>query len=109
MQKMIMVTSYYFRGAVTNNYVEFANKCWRIVRVGGDGSVKIILHNDNKAGAANPCDAANNSASAAFARYSGETYESAFNTNKEDNAYIGFKYGTTRLQIHYECYTCKYK
>ena len=86
--------SYYFRGAVTNNYVEFANKCWRIVRVGGDGSVKIILHNDNKAGAANPCDAANNSASAAFARYSGETYESAFNTNKEDNAYIGFKYGT---------------
>ena len=87
-------TSYYFRGAVTNNYVEFANKCWRIVRVGGDGSVKLILHNDNPTGVANPCDAANNSASAAFARYSGETYESAFNTNKEDNAYIGFKYGT---------------
>ena len=87
-------TSYYFRGAVTNNYVEFANKCWRIVRVGGDGSVKLILHNDNKAGVANPCDAANNSASAAFARYSGETYKSAFNTNYNDNAYVGFKYGT---------------
>ena len=87
-------TSYYFRGAVTNNYVEFANKCWRIVRVGGDGSVKLILHNDNKAGAVNPCDAANNSASAAFARYSGTTYESAFNTNYNDNAYVGFKFGT---------------
>ena len=87
-------TSYYFRGAVTNNYVEFANKCWRIVRVSGDGSVKLILHNDNPTGAANPCDAANNSASAAFARYSGETYESAFNTNNDDNAYVGFKYGT---------------
>ena len=87
-------TSYYFRGAVTNNYVEFANKCWRIVRVSGDGSVKLILHNDNKTGVANPCDAANNSASAAFARYSGETYKSAFNTNYNDNAYIGFKYGT---------------
>ena len=87
-------TSYYFRGAVKNNYVEFANKCWRIVRVGGDGSVKLILHNDNKAGVANPCDAANNSASAAFARYSGETYKSAFNTNYNDNAYVGFKYGT---------------
>ena len=86
--------SYYFRGAVTNNYVEFANKCWRIVRVGGDGSVKLILHNDNKAGVANPCDAANNSASAAFARYSGTTYTSAFNTNYNDNAYVGFKYGT---------------
>ena len=87
-------TSYYFRGAVTNNYVEFANKCWRIVRVGGDGSVKLILHNDNTTGVANPCDAANNSASAAFARYSGETYKSAFNTNSNDNAYVGFKYGT---------------
>ena len=87
-------TSYYFRGAVTNNYVEFANKCWRIVRVGGDGSVKLILHNDNPTGAANPCDAANNSASAAFARYSGTTYKSAFNTNYNDNAYVGFKYGT---------------
>ena len=87
-------TSYYFRGAVTNNYVEFANKCWRIVRVSGDGSVKLILHNDNPTGAANPCDAANNSASAAFARYTGTTYKSAFNANYNDNAYVGFKYGT---------------
>ena len=87
-------TSYYFRGAVTNNYVEFANKCWRIVRVGGDGSVKLILHNDNSAGAANPCDSANNSANAAFARYSGETYKSTFNDDYEDNAYVGFMYGT---------------
>ena len=87
-------TSYYFRGAVKNNYVEFANKCWRIVRVGGDGSVKLILHNDNKAGVANPCDPANNSASAAFARYSDTTYKSKFNPNSNDNAYIGFKYGT---------------
>ena len=93
-------TSYYFRGAVKNNYVEFANKCWRIVRVSGDGSVKLILHNDNPTGAANPCDAANNSASAAFARYSGETYKSAFNTNYNDNAYVGFKYGTASASTY---------
>ena len=86
-------TSYYFRGAVTNNYVEFANKCWRIVRVGGDGSVKLILHNDNPTGVANPCDSANNSDSAAFARYSGTTYISGFNPHDNDNAYVGFKYG----------------
>ena len=87
-------TSYYFRGAVKNNYVEFANKCWRIVRIVGDGSVKLVLHNDNTAGAANPCSSANNSSNAAFARYSGTTYTSAFNTNKNDNAYVGFMYGT---------------
>ena len=87
-------TSYYFRGAVTNNYVEFANKCWRIVRISGDGTVKLILHNDNTVGAANPCSSANNSSNAAFARYSGTTYTSKFNTDYNDNAYIGFKYGT---------------
>ena len=86
--------SYYFRGAVKNNYVEFANKCWRIVRVSGDGSVKLILHNDNTAKAANPCNSANNSRDAAFARYSGTTYKSAFNSSKDDNAYVGFMYGT---------------
>ena len=88
-------TSYYFRGTVKNNYVQFANKCWRIVRVGGDGSVKLILHNDNPTGAVNPCSSANNSTSAAFARYSGTTYKSAFNTSYNDNAYVGFKYGTS--------------
>ena len=87
-------TSYYFRGAVKNNYVEFANKCWRIVRVGGDGSVKLILHNDNTAKAANPCSSANNSTSAAFASYSGTDNVSAFNSSRDDNAYVGFMYGT---------------
>ena len=86
-------TSYYFRGAVKNNYVEFANKCWRIVRITGDGSVKLVLHNDNTAGAANPCSSANNSTDAAFARYSGTTYTSAFNETSDDNAYVGFMYG----------------
>ena len=88
-------TSYYFRGAVKNNYVQFANKCWRIVRIVGDGSVKLVLHNDNTSNAANPCSSANNSTNAAFARYSGKTYKSAFNKNYNDNAYVGFRYGTT--------------
>ena len=87
-------TSYYFRGAVKNNYVQFANKCWRIVRINGDGSVKLVLHNDNTSNAANPCNSANNSTNAAFARYSGTTYTSAFNSNDNDNAYVGFMYGT---------------
>ena len=86
---------------LTNNYVEFANKCWRIVRVGGDGSVKLILHNDNPTGAANPCDAANNSARCSIcSRYSGTTYTSKFNENYDDNAYVGFKYGTARFILN---------
>ena len=87
-------TSYYFRGAVTNNYVEFANKCWRIVRIGGDNTVKLILHNDNISNASNPCSSANNSITAAFAHYNGSTYTSVFNSSSNDNAFIGFMYGT---------------
>ena len=40
-------TSYYYRGVLNNNYLMFANKCWRIIRVMGDGNVKITLANDN--------------------------------------------------------------
>ena len=36
-------TSYYYRGAVEDNYLEFNNYCWRIVRIEGDGSIKITL------------------------------------------------------------------
>ena len=87
-------TSYYFRGAVKNNYVEFANKCWRIVRIVGDGSVKLILHNDNTAGATNPCDSVNNNTSAAFARWHEAYYTSGFNADYNANAYVGFMFGT---------------
>ena len=38
--------TFYFRGNVVNNYVEFAGKIWHIVRINGDGTVKIVL-NDN--------------------------------------------------------------
>ena len=36
-------TSYYYRGAVKNNYLSFNNMCWRIVRIEGDGAIKILL------------------------------------------------------------------
>ena len=37
--------SYYFRGAVNNNYVTFAGMCWKIIRVDGNGNTKLILWN----------------------------------------------------------------
>ena len=39
--------SYYYRGKVIDNYVNFAGMCWRIVRIAGDGSVKLILEDQN--------------------------------------------------------------
>ena len=68
-------TSYYFRGNVIDNYVSFADKTWRIVRINGDGSIRLILD-----------DVAKDS--------SGNALTTAFNTNSNDNAYIGYMYGT---------------
>lgn len=88
-------TSYYFRGAVENNYVEFAGMCWRIVRVTGDSSIKLVLYNNNQEGETNPCSI--NSTTGPFARYDendDSIYISAFNINNTRNAYVGFLYGT---------------
>ncbi len=35
--------TYYFRGNVTNNYVLIGEDLWRIVRINGDGTVKLVL------------------------------------------------------------------
>ena len=35
--------TYYFRGNVTNNYVKINNLLFRIVRINGDGSVRLVL------------------------------------------------------------------
>ncbi len=80
--------SYYFRGNVQNNFVSFAGMCWRIVRITGDGSIKLALYDYSSAS----CTKTGNDL--AFARYSGATYETKFNENTDDNAYIGFMYGT---------------
>lgn len=36
-------TTYYFKGNVEDNYVRFANLTWRIIRINGDGTVRLIL------------------------------------------------------------------
>ena len=67
--------SYYFRGNVIDNYVSFANKTWRIVRINGDGSIRLVLD-----------DVARDS--------SGNIIKSSFNSSFNDNAYVGYMYGT---------------
>ena len=37
--------TYYFRGNVENNYVDFAGFTWRIVRINEDGTVRLIMQN----------------------------------------------------------------
>ena len=54
----------------------------------------MILHNTNKAETDDPCSSANNSPAAAFARDNNVLITTKFNENNNDNAYVGFMYGT---------------
>ena len=53
--------SYYFRGNPTDNYVNYAGMCWRIVRIEGDGSIKLILASEKT------CSISNLTTSSGFA------------------------------------------
>lgn len=87
--------SYYFRGNVRNNYLVFADKCWRIVRVTGDGSIKLVLYNENSG----YCNI--NGSNFGFARYNGFSYASEFNLNSSYNSYIGYMYSNKANSTDY--------
>lgn len=74
-------TSYYYRGNVQNNYVKFANFYWRIVRINGDGSVRIIY--DGTVAHANGEESTDRTIG-----------NSKYNYSDIDNAYAGYMYGT---------------
>ena len=74
-------TSYYFRGAVDNNYVKFAGLYWRIIRINGDGSIRMIYAGTS-------------------AHANGESEEdsyiskTAYNSSYNDNTYVGYMTGS---------------
>ena len=65
-------TSYYYRGEINDNYVNFAGKTWRIVRINGDGSIRLILNATNTAGRYN-------NVSSYDKKYIGYTYDNSTN------------------------------
>ena len=75
-------TSYYFRGAVDNNYVKFANFYWRIIRINGDGSIRMIY-----------------AGTSAHANGESETNsyisKTAYNSSYNDNTFVGYMTGST--------------
>ena len=81
--------SYYYRGNVTNNYVLFADKYWRIVRINGDGTVRVIY--DGTSAHANGESSSDR-----------QIGTSAFNSSYKDNAYVGYMYGKTGASTYAE-------
>ena len=83
-------TSYFYRGAVTNNNVYFAGSYWKILRTNGDGSIRLIYNGDSTT-------STNNNASINKATY---TYSKKAPDNSllatarlSDPTYVGYMYG----------------
>ena len=68
--------SYYYRGAVKNNYVSFAGFIWRIIRRNGDGSIRLIYSGKSTSDTGDAVTIGN----------------SHFNSKYWDPTYVGYKY-----------------
>ena len=71
--------TYYYRGSVENNYVKFAGYFWRIVRINSNGSIRMIYDGTS---------AHANGESSTDRQYG----TSQFNTNYNNNMYVGYMY-----------------
>ena len=86
-------TTYYFAGDPLDNYVSFAGYYWRIVRINGDGSIRLIY----------------NGASLGEKPTISETEYSVAN---DDNTYVGYMYGNANSsyeETHANVYDSKIK
>ena len=83
-------TTYYYRGNVKNNIVKFAGFYWQIVRINGDGSIRLIYDGTEK------------NASGVKQSINNRTYQ--FNSLYNDPTYVGYMYGdkdgTTFAEVH---------
>ena len=70
--------TYYFRGLVEDNYIIFANHTWRIVRINGDGSTRVIY-------AGTTPTATGGNTTIGLVKYN--------DTTDVDMAYVGYQYG----------------
>ncbi len=71
--------TYYYRGSVENNYLKFAGYFWRVVRINGNGSIRIIYDGTS---------AHANGDSSTDRQYG----TSQFNTSAGNNMYVGYMY-----------------
>ncbi len=79
------VPVYYYRGAVDNNHVLFANFCWRIVRTTETGGVKLIYDGKPSNGQCNNTGEATTIGNIQF------------NTSSNSPAYVGYMYNTAHV------------
>ena len=85
-------TTYYYRGDVENNYLVFADKYWRIIRINEDGTVRIIYSGEkSEVDAAGKETILANGYNDSNTQYT-QIQTSAFNSSFTRSEYVGYTY-----------------
>ena len=84
-------TSYYYRGSVTNNYVYFGGYYWRIIRLNGDGSIRLLYAGETPDATGNNLNMKLTDSSLGYTNRT----TSPFNATKTNPGYVGYMYGST--------------
>ncbi len=90
-------TSYYYRGSVANNYVLFGGYYWRIIRLNGDGSVRLLYAGETSDAEGNNLNMKLTDSSLGYTNQK----TSSFNSKENNPGYVGYMYGST-LNSSYE-------
>ena len=90
-------TSYYYRGSVTNNYVLFGGYYWRIIRLNGDGSVRLLYAGETFDAEGNSLNMKLTDSNLGYINQ----IRVPFNSLADNHAYVGYMYGST-LNSSYE-------
>ena len=86
--------TYYYRGDVENNYLVFADKYWRIIRINEDGTVRIIYSGEkSEVDAAGKETVLANGYNDSNTQYT-QIQTSAFNSSYNASYYVGYTYQT---------------
>ena len=94
--------SYYYRGAVKNNYVSFAGFTWRIIRRNGDGSVRLIYAGKSTTDAGEAVTIGNSQFNSKYwdPTYEGYKYNEDFELH-ENNGTTGYNWFTNTSKYNY--------
>ena len=94
--------SYYYRGAVKNNYVSFAGFTWRIIRRNGDGSVRMIYSGKSTTDTGEAVTIGNSQFNSKYwdPTYEGYKYNEDFELH-ENNGTTGYDWFTNTSKYNY--------
>ena len=109
--------SFYYRGVVNNNWLEFGGFYWRIIRINGDGSIRLIysgLKNTNHAGSYSAIKDSENNTTMTYSNsvsfttnttditgLTSDQIQTTYSNGQYGHTYVGYMYNPKKIIAKY--------